>query len=93
MELMARATSRGEHFSAVVGQADFIAAVGVLTTHLGVSLPLPQAEKLFQAVSGGGPSVQFEDFIEAPSTHYYLRELHAGPASGRAQQDLDSVEA
>lgn len=42
---------------------------------LGLTLDTPQIEQLFAAVSGGGASVQFDDFIEAPSTRYYLSEL------------------
>ena len=39
------------------------------------ALDQPQIEQLFHAVAAGGPSVQFEDFIEAHSTKYYLRQL------------------
>ena len=87
MELMQRATARGEKFSAVVGRADFCTAVGLMAKHLGLALDAPQIDQLFHAVSGGGPSVQFEDFIEAHSTKYYLQQL-AG-----VQFESSSIEA
>ena len=46
-----------------------------MAAHLGLKLDTPQIEQLFHAVSGGGPTVQFEDFIEAHSTKYYLQQL------------------
>ena len=75
MELMRCATARGEKFSALVGKVDFLSAVALMISHLGLSLDTPQLEQLFHAVSGGRPSVHFEDFIEADSTKYYLQQL------------------
>ena len=36
----------------------------------------------------GGSSVQFEDFIEAHSTRYYLRELGRAGGGGGGGQDV-----
>ena len=80
-ELMRRATGRGEKFSANVGQADFLAAVTLMASELRLNLDAAGIEQLFHAVSGGGRSVQFEDFIEAPSTKYYLQQI-AGVGHG-----------
>ena len=96
MELMQRATQRGEKFSAAVTRPDFVAAVGVMASHLGLALDAPNIEQLFHAVSGGGPTVQFEDFIEAHSTRYYLKELAganptaAGARRGGADADVSA---
>ena len=88
MELMTRATARGEKFSAVVGKVDFLAAVSLMAAHLGLALDAPQIEQLFHAVSGGGTSVQFEDFIEAHSTKYYLQQILA--ASSQRASDVEA---
>ena len=72
---MQRATQRGEKFSATVGLHDFVAAVRVMASQLGLKLDVPAIEQLFYAVSGGAPTINFEDFVEAHSTRYYLKEL------------------
>ena len=64
-----------QHVPALVGKVDFLSAVAQMISHLGLSLDTPQLEQLFHAVSGGRPSVHFEDFIEADSTKYYLQQL------------------
>ena len=51
-----------------------------MATQLGLALEPPQIEQLFDAVSAGGRTVQFDDFVEAPSTRYYLLQL------GRVEQ-------
>ena len=81
LERMKRATARGEKFSANVGLHDFVAAVHVMATALGLQLDAAQTEQLFHAVSSGGAAVNFEDFVEAHSTRYYLKEL-----AGRAER-------
>ena len=91
MELMQRATQRGEKFKAAVARPDFVAAVAVMATHLGLALDPPQIEQLFHAVSGGAATVQFEDFIEAHSTRYYMKELAAGQLPRRTSADPDLV--
>ena len=53
----------------------------MMATQLGLALEPPQIEQLFDAVSAGGRTVQFDDFVEAPSTRYYLLQL------GRVEQD------
>ena len=75
LSLMQRATARGEKFCAHVSRGDFVAAVHLMATQLGLALEPPQIEQLFAAVAGGGATVQFEDFVEAPSTRYYLLQL------------------
>ena len=86
-ELMRRSTGRGEKFSANVGQADFLAAVSLMARELHLNLDAPSIDQLFHAVSGGGRSVQFEDFIEAHSTKYYLQQI-AGVAP--SQGDVEA---
>ena len=90
MELMQRATQRGEKFSAAVARTDFVAAVSVMVAHLGLALDAPQIEQLFHAVSGGGLTVQFEDFIDAHSTRFYLKELAGAKAPGPRQAGADA---
>ena len=80
LSLMDRATARGEKFRPNVSRADFVAAVHLMATQLGLALEPPQIEQLFDAVSAGGRTVQFDDFVEAPSTRYYLLQL------GRVEQ-------
>ena len=41
MELMQRATQRGEKFTAVIGRHDFTVAVGLMASSLGLSLDQP----------------------------------------------------
>ena len=68
----------------------------MMASHLGLALDAPNIEQLFHAVSGGGPTVQFEDFIEAHSTRYYLKELAganptaAGARRGGADADVSA---
>ena len=81
LSLMDRATARGEKFRPNVTRADFVTAVHLMATQLGLALEPPQIEQLFDAVSAGGRTVQFDDFVEAPSTRYYLLQL------GRVEQD------
>ena len=80
LSLMDRATARGEKFRPNVSRADFVAAVHLMATQLGLAFEPPQIEQLFDAVSAGGRTVQFDDFVEAPSTRYYLLQL------GRVEQ-------
>ena len=56
-----------------------------MASHLGLALDAPQIEQLFHAVSAGGPSVQFEDFIAAHSTKYYLRQLAGVPPAAHLE--------
>ena len=92
--LMTRATARGEKFSGHIGQADFVAAVSLMASQLGLapSLDAPQIEQLFDAVSGGAPAIQFEDFVDAASTRYYLLQL-ASACRAQAPKKEPQLEA
>ena len=46
-----------------------------MASQLGLKLDVPAIEQLVYAVSGGAPTINFEDFVEAHSTRYYLKEL------------------
>ena len=59
-----------------------------MATALGLQLDGAQTEQLFHAVSSGGVTVNFEDFVEAHSTRYYLKEL-AGRAERTSQHGAE----
>jgi hypothetical protein len=54
---------------------DFVAALHLLATQLGLAFEESQLASLFDAVSAGAPWVVFDDFVNADSTRHYLRML------------------
>jgi hypothetical protein len=93
--LMQRATARGEKFSVHIGRPDFVAALTLMASHLALSASLDaaQIEQLFEAVAAGSETVQFEDFIEAPSTRYYLMQLADAAPGPRPREKEPHLEA
>ena len=91
--LMQRATARGEKFVPEVERSDFVLAVDLMATQLGLPLELPQINQLFDAVAGGSSYVQFEDFVDAPSTRYYLLQLADASRPSAEKKPFTDVEA
>ena len=79
--------ARGEAFTGHVNRPDFVAALSVLASKLGLDVDEPQIEQLFDTVAAGAASVHFGDFVGADSTRRFFDHL-VGEASRSTDQSL-----
>ena len=81
--------ARGEAFTGHVNRPDFVAALSVLASKLGLDVDEdePQIEQLFDTVAAGAASVHFGDFVGADSTRRLFDHL-VGEASRSTDQSL-----